>query len=333
MPLFIVVPETSPGGRRIRRLEDLEPGEFSGTNDPTLKEEMAAFYASLGYPGDTVLLFAGADLARSLDDGFIDLAATRALATALRILGDLDPLDFGVFDDRGTRYHGMSPGRDLMIGDDGDDVFFVDDFRDQVVEGFRGGFDRVVSSASLRLADNVEALTLTGREKLDGTGNPLSNAIRGNRADNELAGAAGADSLRGGNGRDRLDGGGGEDVLLGGRGGDLLIGGLGGDRLAGGQGSDTFRFAGPDSPAGRRDVIRDFGAELDRIDLGRIDANELRAGNQAFSFVGAAGLSGRAGELAFRNGILRGDTDGDGDADLAIAVVGLARLAAADILL
>ena len=333
MPLFLIVPEELPGGRRIRRLEDLEPGEFSGTNDVAVKEELEAFYAALGHPGDTVLLFPGAELARALSDGFIELAATRALADALRVLGALDPFDFGVFDQSGARYHGMRPGRDLMIGSDGADVFYVDDFRDQVVEGFRGGYDRVVSSASLRLADNVEALTLTGREKLDGTGNPLANAIRGNRADNELAGAAGADSLRGGKGRDRLDGGGGNDVLLGGRGGDLLIGGLGGDRLAGGRGSDTFRFAGPDSPAGGRDVIRDFGADLDRIDLARIDANELRAGNQAFSFIGAAGLSGRAGELTFRDGILRGDTDGDGDADLAIAVVGTARLEAADILL
>ena len=308
MPLFIVVPETSPGGRRIRRLEDLEPGEFSGTNDPTLKEELAAFYASLGHPGDTVLLLPGADLAVALDESFIDLAATRVLATALRILGELDPLDFGVFDDLGTRYHGMKPGRDLMIGDDGNDVFFVDDFRDQVVEGIRGGFDRVVSSASLRLADNVEALTLTGREKLEGSGNALDNTIRGNRADNELSGAAGADALRGGNGRDRLEGGRGDDLLLGGRGGDLLIGGVGADRLAGGPGGDTFRFAEMDSAPGGRDVVRDFASGLDRIDLARIDANELRAGNQAFSFVGAAAFSGRAGELGFRNGLLRADT-------------------------
>ena len=78
-------------------------------------------------------------------------------------------------------------------------------------------------------------------------------------------------------------------------------------------------------------MVRDFASDLDRIDLARIDANELRAGNQAFSFVGAAAFSGRAGELAFRNGLLRADDDGD--ADLAIALSGLARLAAGDVLL
>jgi Ca2+-binding RTX toxin-like protein len=69
-------------------------------------------------------------------------------------------------------------------------------------------------------------------------------------------------------GADILTGSSGSDVLLGGDGNDTLTGGGGSDTLAGGNGGDVFRLtAGTDSTSGATDVITDFVAGTDKIDL------------------------------------------------------------------
>ncbi|MGZ8305747.1 MAG: calcium-binding protein, partial [Allosphingosinicella sp.] len=84
----------------------------------------------------------------------------------------------------------------------------------------------------------------------------------------------------------RLFGGGGNDVLTGGGGADLIFGGLRGDTLTGGAGNDIFRYDSvAESNSVERDGIQDFNSG-DLIDLSRIDANTLLAGNQAFNFIG-----------------------------------------------
>jgi serralysin len=116
----------------------------------------------------------------------------------------------------------------------------------------------------------------------------------------------------------------GNDRLFGDDGNDLLVGGLGQDDLEGGDGKDIFRFVSTaDSlPGGsNRDVINDFDpSKHDRIDVSLIDANEGAIDDQAFKFIGSRGFHDRAGELQFKNGILRGDTNGDGHADFEIKV-------------
>jgi Ca2+-binding RTX toxin-like protein len=124
-----------------------------------------------------------------------------------------------------------------------------------------------------------------------------------------------------------LFGGGGHDVLTGGDGADLIIGGGGADSLTGGAGADTFRYdSASDSARDLEDLIGDFQSGSDRIDLSRIDADSTAAGNQAFTWIGAEGFSGSAGELRVRDsGVYRwieGDTDGDGAADFSIAFHG-----------
>jgi hypothetical protein len=124
----------------------------------------------------------------------------------------------------------------------------------------------------------------------------------------------------------RLFGGAGADTLTGGGGNDLIYGGLGADTLAGGGGADVFRYDEvADSVLNGRDTINGFTSGTDKIDLSRIDANALVAGDQAFkfgtgNFTGAGAAS--AGELRVTGDgsfwIIQGDTDGDGGADFLI---------------
>lgn len=129
----------------------------------------------------------------------------------------------------------------------------------------------------------------------------------------------------------RLFGGKGDDTLRGGGQADILHGGLGADMLRGNGGADIFRFdSAAESNAASRDHILDFTPGADKIDLSRIDANSLVAGDQAFSVVFAyrnQPFSGTAGELMIENlggaeWLIRGDTDGNGVADLVILVTG-----------
>jgi hypothetical protein len=87
------------------------------------------------------------------------------------------------------------------------------------------------------------------------------------------------------------------------------------------------------------DQILDFTPGTDKIELDRIDADSLAAGNQAFTWIGSNAFSGSAGELrAYEQSgswFVEGDTDGNGAADLVIALTlqGPTPLSAGDFLL
>lgn len=179
-----------------------------------------------------------------------------------------------------------------------------------------------------------------------------------------LTGSSGADVLNGTAWNDRLEGGSGADVLAGGAGNDTLVGGDGFDRLLGGAGQDVFAFAAEASSVATKlgnlavDVIHDF-AKGDRIDVSALDANPTQAGDQAFSFVGAAASKG-VGQLSFNTygnvnaaeavlgieidgidgkgaegavTIVWGNTDLDADPEFAIVLLGYNSLTGADFVL
>lgn len=121
-------------------------------------------------------------------------------------------------------------GTDTLEGGLGDDIYHIDNVGDIVTELASQGTDKVSSTISYTLTENVEQLYLTGISGLSGTGNGRNNIIYGNSGNNLLSGDAGNDSLNGGLGNDSLDGGQGNDTLVGGLGDDIYLLGIGSGR-------------------------------------------------------------------------------------------------------
>ncbi|PZO66465.1 MAG: hypothetical protein DI498_07460 [Paracoccus denitrificans] len=286
---------------------------------------------------------------------FDDVIAGRGGSDAMFGLAGNDTLNGGAGNDtldggEGNDRLNGGLGIDRMLGGKGNDTFIVDNTKDVVIEHADQGIDLVLSSVSHTLSANVENLILTGNIGLSGTGNASGNLITGNSGSNTLSGLGGNDKIDGGAGNDRIDGGQGDDILIGGAGNDQLIGGRGVDRLTGGIGADLLMGgAGADVfifnkttdsivASGGRDTISDFSrAQGDRIDLRGIDADISRSGDQAFTFIGNAGFTGRAGDLSVRTGAngvtISGDVNGDKIADFAILVSNQATLGAESFLL
>jgi len=76
-----------------------------------------------------------------------------------------------------------------------------------------------------------------------------------------------------------------------------------------------------------RDVITDFAPGTDDLDLTGIDADATVAGDQAFRFVGTAGLGTTPGAVGYfssgGNTVVRASTDRDSTAELEIQLTGL----------
>lgn len=174
-------------------------------------------------------------------------------------------------------------------------------------------------------------------------GEPGDDQLFGGQGNDTLNGGLGKDILAGGNGNDTLNGGWGDDQLSGGGGDDQLIGGAGSDTLRGDDGSergfDRFMYTAlfqSLAGEGNRDVIEDFTAGEDTIDLKGIDANRNLANDQAFNFIGTdVAFSHTVGELRFDSAahLVQADSNGDGIADFEIGLVGVNSLAAADLVL
>jgi Ca2+-binding RTX toxin-like protein len=157
-------------------------------------------------------------------------------------------------------------GIDTLIGGTGDDIYIIDITTDIVTENANEGTDRVDSNVTHALISNIENLTLTGTNAINGTGNTLNNSITGNAANNTLNGVTGNDTIGGDTGD------------------DLLIGGGGNDSLTGGAGSDRFIYntnAAFATSAVGRDVLADFSSGTDKIVLDKTTFTSLTsiAGN------------------------------------------------------
>ncbi|MFM2282168.1 MAG: hypothetical protein RLZZ444_4399, partial [Pseudomonadota bacterium] len=229
-------------------------------------------------------------------------------------------------------------GADALAGGKGGDIYYIDNSGDTVTEispindTSNDKTDTVYASVSFTLGNYIENLTLTGAA-VSGKGNGLKNTITGNSSANTLNGNDGNDILSGENGNDTLNGGAGNDTLDGGKANDKLVGGAGKDTFDVNLGADTLIFKEGDSSAVRAnaDLINGFvGKSGDRIDLLAIDANENKAKNQDFSFIGSDKFGGHAGELhVVQSGgdtWLEADTDGNKKADFVLHFEGITTL-------
>ncbi|MHC2018758.1 calcium-binding protein [Methylobacterium sp. CM6247] len=96
-------------------------------------------------------------------------------------------------------------GIDTMRGGAGNDVYYVDNAKDQVSEAASQGNDKVISGVSYALAAGQAIETLqaaTGKASITLTGNEKANALIGNAGANRLDGGTGKDMLTGGAGAD-----------------------------------------------------------------------------------------------------------------------------------
>lgn len=98
-------------------------------------------------------------------------------------------------------------------GGDGDDTYIIGDTQTQIVEQPGFGYDKVQSTVSFTLGENLEDLILQGKKNASATGNAGDNVLTGNAGNNVIKGLGGDDYLIGGKGNDRLFGGADQDMF------------------------------------------------------------------------------------------------------------------------
>ena len=178
-------------------------------------------------------------------------------------------------------------GADTMMGGVGNDLYFVDDEGDQVVELSGQGNDTVVSSISYALGANVEKLILDGTAPINATGNSLANTLTGNAGNNVLNGGAGLDRLVGGDGDDTYIQDGTMDstpdsvVELVGKGTDTVISSLANYTLA--SNVENLTLAGNAN-------INGAGNGLDNLLIGNEGSNRLSGGLGNDTLKGGGGI-------------------------------------------
>jgi Ca2+-binding RTX toxin-like protein len=198
-------------------------------------------------------------------------------------------------------------GTDTLAGGAGNDTYIVDLATIALSEGLDQGTDTVQASISWTLGNNLENLTLTGGNALNGGGNALANTLSGNEAANVLSGGDGVDTLRGYGGNDTLDGGLGADKLAGGLGDDLYKVDDAGDLITenSNEGTDTVQSSVSLTLASGLEnlvltgtaALNGSGNSLANLLTGNSAANVLSGGSGADTLDGGAGADTLLGGL------------------------------------
>jgi serralysin len=148
-------------------------------------------------------------------------------------------------------------GTDNMNGGNGNDTYYVNTSGDVINEAAgaaAGTLDTIFSQSSYTNAANVERLFLLNGGNYNANGrNGQNDFISGNDGNNIINGLSGDDTIRGG---------------------------LGNDTLTGGLGQDIFQFLTAPNSATNRDIITDFNAVDDTIQMD----------NAIYGLLGAPGL-------------------------------------------
>lgn len=197
---------------------------------------------TLGNNLDNLVLLGSANLngtGNNLNNNLIGNTGNNILSGGL---GN-DTIDGGV----GNDVIDGGTGADRMKGGLGDDLFYVNDAADIILEDANGGTDKVITTVSnYAKPANVEFIEYVGTGNFNanfstnGNSSPTGNQVVSGAGNDQIIGGAGNDNFSSDAGNDMLDGGAGDDMLGGGAGDDTLDGGAGNDTLDGGTGVDTL---------------------------------------------------------------------------------------------
>ncbi len=203
-------------------------------------------------------------------------------------------------------------GADTMSGGTGDDLCFVDNAGDVVIENANEGTDQIYSTVSYTISANVENMNLTVAN-LTGTGNNLDNIILGYQGGYMLMGLGGNDTLNGQAGADTMYGGTGNDTYYVETAGDAVIENAG-------EGTDTVHTSinytlGADVENLEMDYLGDlagFGNSLDNVITGNDHNNVIGGGLGADTMIGGFGNDAyfvdNAGDVVIENAGQGSDT-------------------------
>jgi Ca2+-binding RTX toxin-like protein len=214
------------------------------------------------------------------------LAANPASTTALSFTGN--GLDNEISANAGANVIDGGSGADTMSGQGGNDVYFVDNAGDRIIEQAGGGYDTAFTSVSYTIGSEVDRLV---------TLDPSSTAalhLTGNASANEISGNAGANVIDGGAGADVMAGAAGDDIYFVDNAGDVVSEGSGG-------GYDTV-FASVDytiTSQVERLVATDANSTAALNFTGNALANEISGNAGANHIDGGAGadvMSGGGGD-------------------------------------
>jgi len=187
-------------------------------------------------------------------------------------------------------------GVDSMAGGIGRDVYRVDNTSDSVTELVGQGRDVVIPTVDYTLPALSEIEFLYAKHAVIGL------ALTGNGFRNTIVGGSGDDTIAGAGGPDRLFGGGGADLFA------------------------LHALSDSGVNAANQATIHDFSAlDGDRIGLAMLDADSDLAGEQAFTFIGAAAFSAAGqvrAEIAGGATMVYGNVNADPTADFAIKLLG-----------
>ena len=277
----VIIEDTLGGNDSVLSQVSLDLNAFNFIENLTL---VATSSATDGTGNSLANVITGNSLANNLDGG----------------AGD-DSLYGGTGDDNllgreGNDLLDGGSGDDFLQGGEGNDTYVVDstnidtDTFDQIGEEEGAGTDTVLSSVSYRLADFVEALTLTGSSTLQGYGNLSDNTLTGNSVANALYGEEGNDLLDGAAGADSLFGGEGNDTFVVDNISDVVSENLdeGTDLIIS---SVTYTLSGDveNLSLSGNAVASGFGNSLDNIITGNSRANTLIGDDGADSIVAGGG--------------------------------------------
>ena len=200
-------------------------------------------------------------------------------------------------------------GADRMAGGAADDVYYVDNAGDQVIEATDSGVDTVFSTVNyiLPTAQEIEYLRVRGTAGLMLTGNELDNILYGAAGDDVLDAGNGDDRIKAGHGNDTITTTGQKAFIKGGDGEDSIrLDGSGSSRgsVDGGDGNDTvystnlgqFTFAGVETLDSYYGFITGKVAQIAAFDA---YSAGLAEPDMQISFT----LRGAGGALDFTNGI------------------------------